>query len=47
MPEKAKISVAEAFIAIASMFLVAVAARICCPAMVNAASIRKPMPPPK
>jgi hypothetical protein len=47
MPEKAKISAAEAFMAMASMFLVAAAARICWPAMVSVASIRKPMPPPK
>jgi hypothetical protein len=45
--EKTKIATAEAFITAASTFLVAAAGRTARPATLSAASIRKPMPPPK
>ena len=45
--ENTKIATAEAFMTPASTFLVAPALRSARPAAVRAASIRKPMPPPK
>ncbi len=45
--ENTNTATADAFIVIASTFLVAPAMRTCWPATVSAASIRKPMPPPK
>ncbi len=45
--EKMKTVTAAMFITPASTFLVAAAGRIASPAAVSAASIRKPMPPPK
>ena len=45
--EKTKIATADAFAMPASMFLSAPALRTAMPAMVSAAIIMKPMPPPK
>jgi hypothetical protein len=45
--DSTKKATAEAFMTPASTFLVAPALRVAMPAIVSAASIRKPMPPPK